>query len=435
MSKRSQRPSRRPRPAGRGPLATLASSFTAAAVLTGSAVIGFHATGPVTGPVDLDVIAAGSPALWAPSASERRAAPVLRRQALVATERGEPALARAATRPVPPVDMVADALAILGAPAAFRETAEVGTGAAPKRGRLRIDATTTGSTRIGKRGRLGPAPVEERVIRGAKTGRLVASRPAASDPFAAPVFAQALTPTGESEAELAHAMTGPGEYIAANLVPVHRFDDLPSDAPAPFMVARLDGGVVVPGTAASAYAPVSKDFAARARFDALLKREGTQRFAPPIDRRDHAWAARPLSTKMLSKREQRCLAEGIYFEARGEPKAGQAAVAQVILNRVRAPSFPGSVCGVVYQNRHWRNRCQFSFACDGIRDRIRSRRHWGIAQEIAKAVADGRVWFRDVGSSTHYHADYVNPRWNRRMEKVATIGRHIFYRTRNGGWD
>ena len=457
MSLRSKRPSQRSRPARRGTLASLASSLTTAVVLTGSAVAGFHASSPDghaaeggvrTGPLVaasalLDGFGrAGSPAAWTPSAAERAAAPALARtlawRSLAPAAAGEPALARAEHRPLPPVDMVADAIAILGAEAPFRRMAEAATGAAgaaPKRGRLRIDATSTGSTRVGKRGRLGPAPVEERITREAKTGRLVAARPAATDPFAAPVLAQRLVPTEDSEADLAHAMTGPGEHIAALLVPTRSFDALPDDAPAPFMVARLGGGVVVPGTAASAYAPVSRDFRARARFDALLKREGTARFAPPIDGRDHAWAARPLSTKVLSKKEQRCLAEGIYFEARGEPKAGQAAVAQVILNRVRAPSFPGSVCGVVYQNRHWRNRCQFSFACDGIRDRIRSRRHWTIAQDIAKAVADGRVWFRDVGSSTHYHADYVNPRWNRRMEKVATIGRHIFYRTRNGGWD
>jgi spore germination cell wall hydrolase CwlJ-like protein len=71
-------------------------------------------------------------------------------------------------------------------------------------------------------------------------------------------------------------------------------------------------------------------------------------------------------------KEQKCLAEGIYFEARGEKVEGQAAVAQVILNRVRNPTFPNTICGVVYQNDTWRNRCQFSFACDGIRDRINS---------------------------------------------------------------
>ena len=109
-------------------------------------------------------------------------------------------------------------------------------------------------------------------------------------------------------------------------------------------------------------------------------------------------------------------------------------MAQVILNRVRAPAFPNTICGVVYQNKAWRDRCQFSFACDGKPERIASPQHFRIAQRIAQASTEGRTWFADVGSSTHYHANYVNPRWNRTMDKVATIGAHIFYRTKSGGW-
>ena len=124
---------------------------------------------------------------------------------------------------------------------------------------------------------------------------------------------------------------------------------------------------------------------------------------------------------------------GHLFEARGENLKGQAAVAQVILNRVRNPTYPNTICGVVYQNKTWRNRCQFSFACDGARDRVRSPGHYRTAQDIAMAVTAGKIFIPEVGSATHYHATYVHPRWARTMEKMKKIGLHIFYRTRSGG--
>jgi hypothetical protein len=148
----------------------------------------------------------------------------------------------------------------------------------------------------------------------------------------------------------------------------------------------------------------------------------------------HDWVKNPLPTSVHSAKEQKCLAEGIYFEARGEPELGQAAVAQVILNRVRNPTYPDTICGVVYQNKHLRNRCQFSFACDGIPDRVYSKRAFKAAERIAAKVTAGDVWIEEVGDSTHYYANYVSPRWARTMKKMETIGAHLFYRTRNGGW-
>ena len=144
--------------------------------------------------------------------------------------------------------------------------------------------------------------------------------------------------------------------------------------------------------------------------------------------------ATPLPASVFSKAEQKCLATAIYFEARGESVRGQAAVAQVVLNRVRNPSYPATICGVVYQNDNWRNRCQFSFACDGIRDRIASPSHYRMAEEIAMAVTAGKIFLPEVASSTHYYADYVSPRWGRTMQKMKKIGLHIFYRTYGGGW-
>ncbi len=93
-----------------------------------------------------------------------------------------------------------------------------------------------------------------------------------------------------------------------------------------------------------------------------------------------------------------------------------------------------SICDLVYKNKDWRNRCQFSFACDNIRDRIRSESHWKMAREVAMAVTAGKIWLKEVGSSTHYHAVYVRPGWARTMKKVGRIGLHVFYRTYGGGW-
>ena len=148
----------------------------------------------------------------------------------------------------------------------------------------------------------------------------------------------------------------------------------------------------------------------------------------------HAWMSNKLPRSTKSRKEQACLAQGIYFEARGEPVSGQAAVGQVILNRVRNPAYPNTICGVVYQNRKMRNRCQFSFACDGIRDVVRSKSAWRTAQRVAKDVTSGKTWLPEVGDATHYHATYVRPRWARSMKKTDKIGQHIFYRTYGGGW-
>jgi spore germination cell wall hydrolase CwlJ-like protein len=129
-------------------------------------------------------------------------------------------------------------------------------------------------------------------------------------------------------------------------------------------------------------------------------------------------------------RERRCLATAIYFEARGEPVRGQVAVAQVILNRVRSPLFPETICGVVYQGQ-MHPGCQFSFACDGHTDNPRNDGQWALAQSIAKKITAGELWLPEVGYSTYYHANYVTPDWVGDMSKIDKIGRHIFYKKRN----
>ncbi len=154
-----------------------------------------------------------------------------------------------------------------------------------------------------------------------------------------------------------------------------------------------------------------------------------------IDARgEHAWITNPLPKSSFSKKQKTCLANAIYFESRSEPVAGQTAVAQVVMNRVKNPTYPNTICGVVYQNKHRRNACQFSFACDRIPDRIRSKKAWDTAWKIANQVVNGEVWMKSIGSSTHYHATYVRPRWARTMKRLKKIGLHVFYKTYGGGW-
>ncbi len=185
----------------------------------------------------------------------------------------------------------------------------------------------------------------------------------------------------------------------------------------------------------SAYAPNSVR-EPKEPFDALFGAAKYEQDPPPPEdpNNPHWWAQKPLPLSVGTKKEQRCLAEAIYFEARGESEEGQIAVAQVVLNRVKNPSYPNSICGVVYQNKHKRNRCQFSFACDGIKDRISSPGAWKTAQRLSKGVLDGRLYDKMVDASTHYHATYVNPRWARSMAKRGQVGLHIFYKTYAGGW-
>ena len=195
------------------------------------------------------------------------------------------------------------------------------------------------------------------------------------------------------------------------------------------------GPRAIDDTSALGYAAGGDDTTGRTSslFEKILK-ETPQAFIPPISGDDHDWAATPLAATVFSDAEQTCLANGLYFEARGETLMGQAAVGQVILNRVRNPAYPNTICGVVYQNKSWRNRCQFSFACDGHRDRINDQGAWARAKRVAEQVTKGEIWIAEVGSATHYHAGYVRPRWASAMERVDKIGHHIFYRTFNGGW-
>lgn len=126
-------------------------------------------------------------------------------------------------------------------------------------------------------------------------------------------------------------------------------------------------------------------------------------------------------------RAERCLATAIYFEAALESEEGQRAVAQVILNRVRDPNFPKSVCGVIYQGWERSTGCQFSFTCDGALLRGAVPALYRNAERYARDALNGHV-VESVGTATHYHADYVAPYWGPSLYKVGQIGAHIFYR-------
>jgi len=127
-----------------------------------------------------------------------------------------------------------------------------------------------------------------------------------------------------------------------------------------------------------------------------------------------------------------CLASAVYYEAGNQDVDGERAVAQVVLNRVRHPAFPGSVCGVVYQGSTRLTGCQFTFTCDGSLNRRPDADGWRRANAVAEAALDGAV-YAPVGWATHYHADYVVPYWAATMAKNTVVGAHLFYRW-PGGW-
>ena len=147
-------------------------------------------------------------------------------------------------------------------------------------------------------------------------------------------------------------------------------------------------------------------------------------------------AAPPFSMGKASaetrSRALECLTSALYYEAGQETADGQRAVAQVVLNRVRHPAFPNSVCGVVYEGSTRVTGCQFTFTCDGSMSRLPVPALWNRARQVAKEMLGGHV-YAPVGQATHYHADYVVPYWASSLVKTSVEGVHIFYRWA-GGW-
>jgi hypothetical protein len=196
--------------------------------------------------------------------------------------------------------------------------------------------------------------------------------------------------------------------------PIESFSD--GSTPAITLDWALNSSTPGPGDAAvivGARAPAQTTLASKS--DA----QGKPDYASLIDPKDSA-------------RQMRCLAEAIYFESRSEPEAGQAAVAQVVLNRVRSGIFPTDVCSVVYQDRNHPFACQFSFACEGKSLRIEEPGAWAVATRIAKEVVGGANFNPKVAEALNYHANYVYPFWAPSLRRVDRIGAHIFYAMRAG---
>ena len=191
-------------------------------------------------------------------------------------------------------------------------------------------------------------------------------------------------------------------------------------APLVFALASVspspsDGRLLAPGAKPLAPAAAGPQAFVAAQTD-LSDRPG---YATLIDPRDRA-------------RQLRCLAEAVYFDARSEPEAGQAAVAQVVLNRVRSGIYPATVCGVVYQDRERPFACQFSFACEGKSLRVEEAASWATATRIAEGVAGGRIYDAKFASAINYHAAYVRPFWAATLKRLDRVGLHIFYAMRPG---
>lgn len=147
--------------------------------------------------------------------------------------------------------------------------------------------------------------------------------------------------------------------------------------------------------------------------------------SPPVELIERSWrTGRELRREVA---EHQCLSRAIYFEARSESEIGRLAVAKVILNRVQSPFYPDTICDVVYQNAEKRNACQFSFACDGLSDRPRHAKAWQRAKTLASRAIAGDGEVHAIATATHYHADYVSPKWSGAMTRLVKIGRHIFY--------
>jgi spore germination cell wall hydrolase CwlJ-like protein len=147
-------------------------------------------------------------------------------------------------------------------------------------------------------------------------------------------------------------------------------------------------------------------------------------------------AAQPLAAAFASEgdrlRAVECLTAAVYYEAAIEPTDGQRAVAQVVLNRVRHPAYPRTVCGVVFQGSERSTGCQFTFTCDGSMRRTPSAAGWARAKKVAEEALAGKV-YAPVGLATHYHTNWVVPYWSSSLVKAANVGTHIFYRWA-GGW-
>ncbi len=276
-------------------------------------------------------------------------------------------------------------------------------------GHIFDSVTFTGPNRAEKRDRARPMAEAEAVSRDFEgiRNRLAALRGLKANGAAGvPAVVPTLAPTGQPMPPplAAPAAEPEGRIELASISP-----ELTSEALSA-IDAVADGNVPIPRVLDAKLAYARADLPATV-FDGKLK---------------------DTKGKEVSDKELWCMATAIYFEARGESYRGQVAVGQVVMNRVAHRLYPSTICGVVFQNQNKRNACQFSFACDGIPERVTEKKAWDQANEIAKAVISGNEYLTEVGHSTHYHATYVYPHWAPRMKKNTKIGLHVFYQFKRG---
>ena len=179
----------------------------------------------------------------------------------------------------------------------------------------------------------------------------------------------------------------------------------------------------MPASRISALANPSETPRARPQgLRALFGRRAAEPETPPMSR-----AGIDALPEASGGAEWACLAEALYFEARGETVKGQFAVAEVILNRVASTAFPDTICSVVNQGTGQRYRCQFTYTCDGHAEVVHEKAAYRRVGKVARLAMDGDLPALTSGA-TYYHTNAVSPRWSRKFERTATIGVHHFYR-------
>lgn len=177
-------------------------------------------------------------------------------------------------------------------------------------------------------------------------------------------------------------------------------------------------------TSATAKARFGQTLFSGTKLKALLGAERRQ--APTEVRYSRKWIDEQPKVKKGDE-EWQCLAEALYFEARGESVKGQFAVAEVIMNRVDHDYYPESLCGVINQGTGRKYQCQFTYTCDGVANNIYEKDAYERAGKVAQLIMDGAPRALTDGA-THYHTKAVSPAWSRKFKRTATIGVHHFYR-------
>lgn len=249
-----------------------------------------------------------------------------------------------------------------------------------------------------------PTCGQSAIVRDPKPGTFVPSRLAVLPPSRRPVgawVASAIAALGFAAFGALMIWPSGGDATAAK-------QPVQTTVPAKAVATNIDPAPEGLAAAPAAQRPAGKEPAAEATLD-----DGSRMYGAPFAKTDVI--------------NIRCLAEAVYYEARGEPADGQIAVAQVVLNRARSGRWPKSICNVVNQGVERGEKCQFSYVCQTWRTPP-SGPAWESAKDIANDAVQGRAWLREMVEATHYHSVGVAPVWRVDLQQISTVGSHIFYR-------